>query len=307
MNEHLVEDYAACWQTPLADGTFDAALCNTGISRWVNYYVEGLSRFLRAPGGVDGLGLGLDGIYYDGIAFGAHTMRRIRRVMEQVKGAGNGLIDLHCGNNMLGDSYGHVSPALQFMHLMPYIDSLWFGEGFEYGSGGPAYWLVEASGIPFGLMSDMMGGGHTWKGLLHGMTHRQRCADPLPLWKVYDSFGIANASMRGYWEQSPVLTTTCADVLATAFVVRGRRTLGVLARYEKADEKLSADEPVCGVRFDWDALGMPRGGAHARLTWLDPFMEAGGEADVPLRSEDGYVPRVRLNPGGGALLLLEVK
>ena len=129
------------------------------------------------PGGVDGLGLGLDGIYYDGIAFGAHTMRRIRRVMEQVKGAGNGLVDLHCGNNMLGDSYGHVSPALQFMHLMPYIDSLWFGEGFEYGSGGPAYWLVEASGIPFGLMSDMMGGGHTWKGLLHGMTHRQRCAD----------------------------------------------------------------------------------------------------------------------------------
>ena len=62
-------------------------------------------------------------------------MRRVRRVLESVKGRGKGLIDLHCGNNLLTNQYGQVSPALQFMHLMPYIDSLWFGEGFEYNAG----------------------------------------------------------------------------------------------------------------------------------------------------------------------------
>jgi hypothetical protein len=44
--------------------------------------------------------VGLDGIYYDGIAFGRHTMRRVRRVLEAEKGSGRALIDLHCGNNL---------------------------------------------------------------------------------------------------------------------------------------------------------------------------------------------------------------
>tara|TARA_B100002003_G_C13802527_1_gene396106 strand:- start:148 stop:282 length:135 start_codon:yes stop_codon:yes gene_type:complete len=43
------------------------------------------------------------------------------------------------------------------MDLMLYMDSLWFGEMFEY-SNSPDYWLVEISGIPFGLMGDMING-----------------------------------------------------------------------------------------------------------------------------------------------------
>ena len=83
-----------------------------------------------------------DGWDYDGIAFGIETMRRVRAVLDAETagrrgrstadgkgGARRGLIDLHCGNNYPTRQYGHVSPALQFMHLMPYIDSLWFGEG----------------------------------------------------------------------------------------------------------------------------------------------------------------------------------
>ena len=112
-NEHLVDHYAACWQTPLADGTFDSALCNTGISRWVNFYVEGLRRELLPP--VD-----LDGIYYDGIAFGVHTMRRVRRVLEAAKGRGKGLIDLHCGNNLIGT----VRRALETAYFHPRLTSI---------------------------------------------------------------------------------------------------------------------------------------------------------------------------------------
>ena len=51
---------------------------------------------------------------------------------------------------------------MQFMHLMPYIDSLWLGEGYDYNEEAD-YWLVEVSGLPFGLMGDMMREGNLWR------------------------------------------------------------------------------------------------------------------------------------------------
>ena len=98
-----------------------ACRCNDGLSRWANYYVEGLRWLLRPPASIDG-------IYYDGIAFGANTMRRVRRVMQEEKagggGEGGGLIDLHCGNNLAGtpanpNAYGRVQPALQVLPPLP--------------------------------------------------------------------------------------------------------------------------------------------------------------------------------------------
>ena len=245
-SEHLVDGYRPCWQNPLSSGEFDSALCNGGTSRWVNYYVEGLAASLRAP-------VHLDGIYYDGIGFGGHTMRRVRRVLQAAKGAGRGLIDLHCGNNFLTDSYGKVSPALQFMHLLPYVDSLWFGEGYDYSEEAD-YWLVEVSGLPFGLMGDMMRAGHTWRGMLYGLTTRYRTADPTELWQLWDAFGIQHASMHGYWQAEPpppvaVDAGSCRHVRATAYVRRGLRTLIALASWD-------VEPRECVLRLDWAALGL---------------------------------------------------
>jgi hypothetical protein len=53
VNEHVIDHYAPCWQNPLSSGEFDSALCNQGISRWANYYVEGLRRVVRLPVGLD--------------------------------------------------------------------------------------------------------------------------------------------------------------------------------------------------------------------------------------------------------------
>jgi len=39
------------------------------------------------------------------------------------------------------------------------VNRLWFGEGFKYDAMSPEQWLVECSGIPFGLMGDMLEGG----------------------------------------------------------------------------------------------------------------------------------------------------
>ena len=50
LREHLGSGYRACWQNALDDGDFDSAICNQGLSRWANYYVEGLRALLRPHG-----------------------------------------------------------------------------------------------------------------------------------------------------------------------------------------------------------------------------------------------------------------
>ena len=42
--------------------------------------------------------------------------------------------------------------------------------------------------------------------MLYGMTTRFRCADPQPVWRVWDAFGIETAEMIGYWEVSLTLS-----------------------------------------------------------------------------------------------------
>jgi hypothetical protein len=42
------------------------------------------------------------------------------------------------------------------MEMMPFIDTLWYGEGFNYDHASADYWLTEISGLPLGLPSDML-------------------------------------------------------------------------------------------------------------------------------------------------------
>ena len=86
------------------------------------------------------------------------------------------------------------------MEHFPYINSLWFGEMYDYNES-PDYWLVEISGIPFGLFGEMLqDNGNPWRGMVYGMTARYyQGADPKHIWKVWDEFGIQDAEMIGYW------------------------------------------------------------------------------------------------------------
>jgi len=102
---------------------------------------------------------------------------------------------------------------------------LWFGESFQYDKMSPANWLVEVSGIPFGLMGDMLhAGGNRWLGMLFGMTVRHPwmtegvTCDPRPIWKILDEFQIQKAEMIGFWEDSPLVTTNDDEVKVTTFL-----------------------------------------------------------------------------------------
>ena len=133
------------------------------------------------------------------------------------------------------------------MEHFPYINSLWFGEGYDYNET-PDYWLVEISGIPFGLFSEMLeGNGNPWRGMVYGMTARYYSgADPKHIWKFWDEFGIEDAEMIGYWVPSCPVKASHPQVLATVYK-KSRKALVALASW--------APEAVqCRLEVAWDAL-----------------------------------------------------
>ena len=238
LREHLVDGYSPAWHSLLPDNRVDAAIETAGLSRWHNYYLEGLGWLVKH--------LEIDGLYLDGIGYDRQIMKRVRKVMDRARPGC--LIDFHCGNHF-GFRDLRINNACEFMELFPYIDSLWFGEGFSYDET-PDYWLVEMSGIPFGLFGEMLGGsGNPWRGMIYGMTDRLGWGGkPQEIWKLWDSFGIAEARMIGYWVPDCPVKTDNRDVLATAYVRQGR-TLVSLASWAKTPVK-------CRLTIDWEQLGL---------------------------------------------------
>ncbi len=135
LQEHLGEDYIPAWFVP---DIKDAAVINSGMSRWHNYYVEGMSWLVQNAG--------IDGIYLDDVAFDRVTMKRIKRVLTQ--DGHPGIIDLHSANQY-NPRDGFNNSANLYMEHFPYLNRLWFGEYFDYEKNPPDFFLTEVSGIPF--------------------------------------------------------------------------------------------------------------------------------------------------------------
>ncbi len=132
-------------------------------------------------------------------------MKRIVSVLDA--GASEVVIDLHSANQF-NPRDGFINSAMLYMEHFPYISRLWFGEYFDYTQPDD-YWMTEVSGLPFGLMGEMLqDGGHPYRGLLYGMTSRfYGTTDPRPVWGMMNDFGIADSRMRGYWlADTPVRT-----------------------------------------------------------------------------------------------------
>ena len=238
LQEHLVTDFAPAWHSQLPDGEVDAAIVTTGISRWHNYYLEGLSWLLK--------NVGIDGLYVDGIGYDREIMKRVRKVLDRTRPGS--LIDFHSGNDYAFHDR-RVSPVSLYMQHFPYLDSLWFGEMYDYNES-PDYWLVEMSGIPFGLFSEMLqDNGNPWRGMIYGMTARYYSgADPKHIWKLWDDFHIQDAEMLGYWVPHCPVKTKSLGILATVYRKKGEALISI-ASWAK-------DAVVCRLEIDWDALGM---------------------------------------------------
>lgn len=271
LREHLIDDYAPAWYDYLPNGEVSAALVTTGTSRWLNYYVEGLRWLVE--------NLKIDGLYLDDVSYDRQILKRMHQVMARRPGC---LIDLHSNT-----AFSH-QPANQYLEFFPFIDRLWFGESFNYDES-PDYWLIEISGIPYGLMGEMLqNGGNRWRGMIYGMTTRLPASgDPRSLWKLWDEFGIAEARMIGYWDRSCPVRTGRSDVLATAYVRRGKSLVAVASW---------AKEPVqCRLKFAWKSLGLEESKARLEAPAVEGFQ--------PARSFAPGEP-IPVEPGRGWLLMV---
>src|SRR5205085_668132 len=76
LHQHMITNYAGCWQAIVSDTVWDPSLCDHGTSRLFNYYVEGLAWSFSQPPYING-------IYYDGINFPRQAMIRIRRAADE--------------------------------------------------------------------------------------------------------------------------------------------------------------------------------------------------------------------------------
>ena len=246
LQEHLDGDYIGAW---FVDAYKDAAIVNTGISRWHNFYVEGLNWLTK--------NVGIDGVYIDDLAFDRNTMKRIRRVLESNRP--DPRIDVHSANQF-NPADGYINSIFLYMEHMPYLDRLWFGEYFKYEKS-PEYWLTDVSGIPFGMMSEMLqDGGNPYRGMLYGMTAREPMESiPSQLWKVWDAFGIKDSRMMGYWVSYNPVKTGRNDILATSFVKDGKVMIAI-ASWAKKDSDIK-------LQIDWEKLGIDAD--KARLTAPD--------------------------------------
>jgi len=275
LQEHLGSDYIAGWFVPELQ---DAAVVTAGISRWHNYYVEGLDWLAR--------NVGIDGLYLDDVAFDRDTMKRVRKVLARRRPGS--LVDLHSANQY-NPRDGFASSANLYLEHLPFIDRLWFGEYFDYDSP-PDYWLVEISGLPFGLMGEMLEkGGNPWRGMLFGMTNRLPWAgDPRPLWKAWDAFGLEHSRMKGWWLPDAPVRTNREGVLATSYVQPGR-ALVALASWEK--------QPVdVALQIDWRALGLDAEQARLAAPAIESFQGAASFSPTGT---------IRVEPGRGWLLVLD--
>lgn len=277
LQEHLGSDYIPAWFVPDLQ---DAAVINSGMSRWHNHYIEGLDWLARH--------VGIDGLYLDDVAFDRTTMKRVRKVLDRNRPAA--LIDLHSANQY-NPRDGFVSSATLYMEHFPYLNRLWFGEYFDY-EGSPAdYWLVEVSGIPFGLMGEMLqDGGNPWRGMVFGMTNRKPWSGPDPsrLWKVWDDFGLGQAEMIGWWSDGCPVRPEDADVKATVFWKKGK-SLIALASWAKGPLRTA-------IRIDWKALGLDPRRARLRAPEIPDFQLAASFAPGE---------PIPLEPGKGWLLIVE--
>ena len=277
--ENLCEDFIPAWTDHLQmpDAEWDLSVITRPDSRWNNFYLEGLRWMTEA--------LDIDGVYLDDTALDANSLRRARRILDTRPGR---LLDFHTWNHFCEwAGYGHN--LLIYMELLPYLDRLWIGEGFNCDKVAPDYWLVAMSGLPFGVMSEMLDGANPWRGLVFGETARLGWSgDPRGIWAAWDKFGIHGAEYLPYFIPGCPVRTGLDDVLASVYRSEGK-CLVALASW-------AAELCDVTLEVDWKSLGLN----PAKASFYAPTIP-GMQRESLWKVSDA----IRVEPGRGYFLVID--
>ena len=280
--ENLQENFIPAWVHHLTEGKFagrtDLSVITTPDTRWNNFYVEGLDWMVN--------NLDIDGLYIDDTALGRESFKRIRKILSRNKPGC--LVDFHSWN---AHDYraGWNNNANLYMELFPYIDRLWFGESFRYDDNPSDYWLVEISGIPFGLMGEMLqGGGNRWKGMVYGMINRiYQDANPLPVWNFIDKYKLGESEMIGYWDENCPVVSDNRNIKATVYQNEDF-SIVALGNFSHVDQE-------CKINIDWESLNLDKNKTEMFSPFIEDFQEEGKyfSNSIKLESDKGLLLVIR--------------
>jgi hypothetical protein len=243
LKKNLNGKYIPAWFNLVNEGKFkgetDLSVITTPDSRLNNFYVAGLDWMVQ--------NIGIDGVYIDDSALDRFTLMRARKIIDRYRPEGR--MDLHSWNHF-NKWAGFTNCLNLYMDLLPYFDLVWIGEGRDYNRM-PDHWLIEVSGIPFGLPGQMLeGGGNPWRGMVYGISNRAgwTANPPGAIWKFWDEYQFEKKEMIGYWDKKcPV---TCTNSLVKASVYKGEATsIITVANWSDKDQKVN-------LSVDWSKLGI---------------------------------------------------
>ena len=246
-NEWLIknmrEKYIPAWYAFVKEGRFkgetDLSVITTPDSRLNNFYIAGLDWMVQ--------NMGIDGVYIDDSALDRFTLMRARKVIDHHRPEGR--MDLHSWNHFCAWA-GYTNCLNLYMDLLPYFDMVWIGEGRNYDRL-PDHWLIEVSGIPFGLPGQMLeGGGNPWRGMVYGISTRAgwTANPPTELWKFWDEHKIKDKIMIGYWEKEVPVTVDNSFIKASVYKNSDEIIIAV-ANWKDQDVETS-------VAINWAKLGL---------------------------------------------------
>ena len=256
LREHVGMDILPAWRENVRFADFykprlDLAVITAPDTRWDNFYLEGLDYLVRE--------YGIDGLYIDDTALTGESMQRARRILD--RDGTRRLVDNHSWNHH-DPRAGSGSTNIAFIDLYPYFDLLWRGEGF-YNDTPPDFWLIERSGIAFGIAGEMLGRGNPFRGLLFGMTDRWGWGgNPPGLWKFFDEVKLGDMELIGWWDDDcPVKVSGSPDIKASVWKGDGRAVL-VIANFSKEPRTATLAFDAAGLGFD-----------GAKAEWTLPAIE----------------------------------
>lgn len=193
-------------------------------TRLDNYYIEGLNWLVE--------NVGIKGIYIDDTSLDRTTLERAKKILDKT----DGLIDMHMWNHEEPRA-GDASCLNLYAELLPFLDSIWLGEGFFYKKYSPEYMLCEVSGIPYGVTGQMLeGGGDFYAGMLYGMNNRfgWGYTNAVQMYRVWDDFAISDSRMLGYWHSENPVKTDNENVLATVYLKENK---ALICLYNFSDKR----------------------------------------------------------------------
>ena len=281
LKKNLKGKYIPAWNNLVNEGKFkgetDLSVITTPDSRLNNFYVAGLDWMVR--------NMKIDGVYIDDSALDRFTLMRARKIIDRYRP--DGRMDLHSWNHF-NEWAGFTNCLNLYMDLLPYFDQVWIGEGRDYNRM-PDHWLIEVSGIPFGLPGQMLeGGGNPWRGMVYGISNRAgwTANPPGEIWKFWDDYQIQDKEMIGYWDKScPVI---CTNPMVRATVYRGKdQSIIAVANWTKTDQPIS-------LLVNWQKLGIDPAKANTLIPEIKDF-----QAEQKTVTMDKLVV-----PGGKGLLIV---